>query len=304
MKRIKIKKRKRKKHKLLWLILFSFIIVKFSSEKISSMNIKWKNNKVIDYLKEHTLTIQKDNILKDITNQTIKDNNPIRKIYQEYNQYIPVQKQTKKVENKPLIYLYNTHQTEEYHPSDYIEFSINPTVVMNDYILEDIFKKNNLETIVETSSISELLKQNHWNYSNSYKASRMLLENAKKNYPSLKYFIDIHRDSITKETTTIDISNKSYATILFIVGLENPNYQENLAFTELIHQKINEKYQNLSKGIYKKSGAGVNGVYNQDFSPYTILVEIGGYENTTSEVLNTTLAFADCFMEVINESNS
>ena len=64
---------------------------------------------------------------------------------------------------------------------------------------------------------------------------------------------------------------------------------------------MNELYPGLSKGIYKKGGPGVNGVYNQDFSPYTILIEIGGYENTTNEVLNTSIAFSKCFMEVINE---
>ena len=42
-------------------------------------------------------------------------------------------------------------------------------------------------------------------------------------------------------------------------------------------------------------------VYNQDFSPYTILVEMGGPENTIDEVLNTSLAFSECFLEVIDE---
>ena len=120
-------------------------------------------------------------------------------------------------------------------------------------------------------------------------------------YSSLKYFIDIHRDSITKDKTTVIINNKSYAKILFLIGLENPNYQENLIFTEKLNNKINQKYPNLTKGIYKKGGPGVNGVYNQDFSKYLILVEMGGYQNTPIEVLNSSLALAECFMEVINE---
>ena len=111
----------------------------------------------------------------------------------------------------------------------------------------------------------------------------------------------MHRDSLGKDRTTVTIGDKNYASILFLIGLENPNYQQNLEFTEKINQKINEKYPNLSKGIYKKEGPGVNGVYNQDFSPFTILVEMGGPENTIDEVLNTSLAFADCFLEVINE---
>lgn len=215
---------------------------------------------------------------------------------------IPVSKTSKKKETDPIIYIYNTHQTEEYAPSSFIEYSVMPTVQMNNYILEEKFEQENFNTIVEEKRIKDVLNQNGWNYAGSYQASRVFLEEAKKTYPTLKYFIDVHRDSLSKDRTTITIDNKNYASILFIVGLENKNYEANLQFTEKINAKLNEKYPNLSKGIYKKEGSGVNGVYNQDFSPFTILVEMGGPENTVDEVLNTSLAFADCFLEVIKEN--
>ncbi len=200
-----------------------------------------------------------------------------------------------------LIYIYNTHQKEEYKPSDFVENQINPTVMMSSYIMSDVFNKNNFNTLVEERSVADILSKNNWRYYRSYDASRIYLDDARKNNPTLKYFIDVHRDSLLRDKTTIVIDNKSYAKIVFIVGLENKNYQKNLEFTEKINNKLNIKYPNLSKGIYKKGGAGVNGVYNQDNSPFTILIEIGGKENTTTEVLNTTLAFCDVFMEVINE---
>ncbi len=214
---------------------------------------------------------------------------------------------TKKVmkekENQdPLIYIYNTHQTEEYTPSTFVEYSVMPTVQMNNYILEEKLEQNGYSTIVEEQNIKTVLNEHKWNYAGSYNASRIFLEQAKKNYPTLKYFIDVHRDSLKKEATTIELNNKSYAKILFIVGLENPNYEQNLSFTEKINNQLNEKYPGLSKGIYKKEGTGVNGIYNQDFSPYTILVEMGGPENTVDEVLNTSLAFSDCFLEVIKNN--
>lgn len=209
----------------------------------------------------------------------------------------------KEKENQdPLIYIYNTHQTEEYTPSTFIEYSVMPTVQMNNYILEEKFEQNGYSTIVEEQNIKTVLNEHKWNYAGSYNASRIFLEQAKKNYPTLKYFIDVHRDSLKKEATTIELNNKSYAKILFIIGLENPNYEQNLSFTEKINNQLNEKYPGLSKGIYKKEGTGVNGVYNQDFSPYTILVEMGGPENTVDEVLNTSLAFSDCFLEVIKNN--
>ena len=197
--------------------------------------------------------------------------------------------------------MYNTHQSEEYKTSELLEFTIKPTVMINNYILEDIFNKNGYKTLVEERSIKEILNNNNWKYSASYKASRIYLEDAYKNNNSLEYFIDLHRDSLTHNKTHINIEGKDYAKILFLIGLENPNYEKNLLLTEKINNKLNEYYPGLSKGILKKGGEGVNGIYNQDFNENVILVEMGGYENTTTEVLNSSLAFAKCFMEAIND---
>ena len=279
-----------------------FIIgIVISYKKLDSTKIKIKDKELSNLIINNTYKYSKNNIVKETISSVIDKNDPIKLMNTSYKKYIGENKEVKIEETPPLIYLYNTHQTEEYSPSTYAEFSVNPTVIMNDYILEDIFNKNGYKTIVEETSIKEILNNNNWNYTYSYKASRIMLENSIINYPSLKYFIDIHRDSLKRDKTTITIDNKEYAKVLFIVGLENSSYKDNLEFTEKINNKINELYPNLSKGIYKKEGPGVNGVYNQDFSPNTILIEVGGYENTTTEVLNTLIAFSKCFMEVINE---
>ena len=167
------------------------------------------------------------------------------------------------------------------------------------YMLREKLNNNNIPTMVETNDITEFLRTNNWNYASSYKVSRILMEDAKNKNDSLMYFIDIHRDSVNKKISTINIDNKNYAKILFIVGLENPNYNENLALTESINDMFNRKYPNLSRGIYKKQGKGVNGVYNQDFNNKTILIEIGGEENTIDEVNNTVEAISIILTEYI-----
>ena len=272
-----------------------------SFKQLESSKLKISNKEFTELIINNTYTYD-SNIITQAINYVDDKFNPIKLMNNEYTKYlnntsIPVVTE----ETLPLIYLYNSHQTEEYKASNYAEFSVNPTVIMNNYILEDIFNKNGFKTIVEESSIKEILNNNNWNYNYSYKASRTLLEESIIKYPSLKYFIDIHRDSLPHDKTTVSIEGKDYAKVIFLIGLENPNYEDNLSFTEQINNKMNELYPGLSKGIYKKGGPGVNGVYNQDFSKYTILIEIGGYENTTNEVLNTTIAFSKCFMEVINE---
>lgn len=204
--------------------------------------------------------------------------------------------------NDYQIYIYNTHQTEEYASNTFLEQQVKPTVMMSSYIMQDVFNKNNYKTLVEERRIKDILNENNWKYYRSYDASRIYLNDVKEKNKSIKYFIDVHRDSLSKDRTTVSINDKSYAKMIFLLGRENPNYQENLEFITKINNKVVEKYPNLSKGIYQKEGTGVNGVYNQDNSKYTILVEIGGPDNTTDEVLNTTLAFCECFMEVINSN--
>ena len=123
--------------------------------------------------------------------------------------------------------------------------------------------------------------------------SKEFLEKAKKDNPSLKFFVDIHRDSVKKSISTITINGKSYAKVMFLLGLENNNYRQNEEVMTLLENYLNKNYKGLSRGIYRKQGKGVNGVYNQDFSKYCFLIEVGGEENTYTEVINT--------LEVISE---
>ncbi len=297
-----------KKRKIKLKLLFTFILliigIYASYKNIENKRIVINDKELTSLITADSFTYNNTNFIEKTISKLIDISNPINELNSKYQETSTIVDTTKKEGEVPLIYLYNTHQSEEYTSTTLAEYSVTPTVIMNNYILEDVFNKNGYKTIVEEESIKDILNKNNWKYYNSYKASRILLENSIVTYPTLKYFIDIHRDSLPRSKTTITINNKDYAKVLFIVGLENPNYQENLAFTEKINNKLNEKYMGLCKGILKKQGRGVNGVYNQDFNNKTILIEIGGYENTPNEVLNSALAFADVFMEIINEENN
>ena len=299
---------KRRKHKklkfkfLLFLLLFILSIYK-SFRYLLKSNIKIDNKEFVELLLANNI---EENKITKFIGSINKNYKPVNLLSTNYYELVDTKKKKVNVNSNsnsnslPLIYIYNSHQTEEYLPSNFIESEVKTTVMMADYIMEDIFNKNNFNTIVEERSIKQKLNENNWKYYRSYDASRIYIDDTKTNNPSIKYFIDVHRDSLKRDKTTVEINGKSYAKTIFLIGLENANYNENLEFTTKINDKLNEKYPNLSKGIYKKGGEGVNGVYNQDNSKYTILLEIGGPENNTTEVLNSTLAFADCFMEVIS----
>lgn len=207
------------------------------------------------------------------------------------------------VEN-PIIYIYNSHQLENYNSDNLDIYGITPNVLMASYLLREKLNSKGLSTIVEDANMSEFLTLNGWDHSGSYKASRIFILDKKNKYSSLKYFIDIHRDSVSKSVSTVNIGGKNYARILFVVGLEHSNYASNLKTMENINNICDKYYPGLSRGIYKKEGAGVNGIYNQDISPNSILIEVGAVENNIDEVLNTTEALSNILYYYINGDNN
>lgn len=306
-KRFIVKKNKRKiiPYFSFFLVIIIFLII---FDSLNKSPLKITDKQLVNNLLKKTDFKEEDNIYNYVKKNILKIyNDPleyltINKTFKEQNvknKSLPIPTIKEELNTKPIIYIYNSHQTEEYAASNFIEYNVSPTVMMANYILEEQFNNASYKTLVEERSVKDILRKNSWTYAYSYKASRVYLEETAKKQPTLNYFIDVHRDSLPKEKTTVEISGKKYAKLLFLIGLENPNYQDNLKLTEAINAKLNEKYPTLSKGIYKKSGPGVNGVYNQDFSPNTILLEIGGYQNTPTEVMNSALAFSECYLEVI-----
>ncbi len=172
-------------------------------------------------------------------------------------------------------------------------------MLLASYILRERLNDLDLPTIVETSNVTDILNAYGWKYGYSYKVSRMLLEEAKKNNPTLTYFIDLHRDAGSHSKTTMTIENKAYAKVLFVVGLDHDNYEPNLKLANKLNALFNKYYPSLSRGVITKSGKGVNGIYNQDFDPNAFLIEVGGQYNTIDEVTNTINAFSDILFKYI-----
>ena len=207
---------------------------------------------------------------------------------------------SKITDNNYLVYIYNTHQGEEYSNVGFEEFNITPTVETGSYILKEYLKEYNINSYVEEQSIKEILNTNNWKYGSSYRASRLLLTEAKNKYSTLNYFIDIHRDSGLKNVTTTTFNNQNYARLLFIIGLENKNYLQNENLANKINDEVKAINPNLTRGILEKQGLGVNGVYNQDFNSNTILIEVSGEYNSLEEVNNTMKILANVLNKVIN----
>lgn len=287
------------------IIIISFVITfKVLYDKIE---IKVDNNTYIDFLVKDTFSNYNLNDIKRLssTEFLLKYSFGIEKVNTGTNVDIvtPVikDKEEKNTNSKPKVYIFNTHQTEGYNSNFLEAFNINNTVYLASHILDEYLSDLGVATIVEENSIIDVLNTNGWKYGYSYKASRILLENAYKKNPSLDFFIDLHRDAASYDRTVTEIDGKKYAKILFVVGLEHDNYEPNLQLAKTLNERIKKIAPTLSRGVLEKKGPGVNGKYNQDFNKNTILIEVGGQYNYIEEVNNTLKIIAEVIYEYLED---
>ena len=307
-------------------IIFIYIIFAITFYYSMKNNSKDNNKKFINFMLDggNSNILKKDNLINMIGSSTnflfnINFKKPesildksitVEDKEEEYNDDYSNLEQLKKVSSyiedpnpvdteNPLIYIYNSHQLENYDSTNLDIYGITPNVMMASYLLKEKLNRKGLSTIVEDTNLTSFLSINGWDHSYSYRASRIFILDKKNKYPSIKYFIDIHRDSVGRNATTVNIGSKSYAKVLFVVGLEHDNYKENLSNTEKINSLVNKYYPGISKGVYKKEGPGVDGIYNQDISPNSILIEVGGVGNNIDEVLNTIDALSEVLYKYI-----
>lgn len=255
--------------KILLFLLISF----FSAYFLSKMEL-FKNEKVINILKNTSI-----NKLNDI-NIDFKGEYLLNVGLSSLNKIKfskTVFEEKKKEENNFQIYIYNTHQTEEYRTIE--NYNLTPTVHTAAFILKDKLKEYNINAIVETSDIKEELNKNGYNYNQSYIVSENWLKKLNRN--DLDLYIDLHRDSINYNLSNVMVDGKDYAKIMFVVGT-NYDYEENMNVAKKIIEEIENINPKISRGVFTRYST-----YNQDFNKNCVLIEVGGPESTYESISNS-----------------
>lgn len=239
---------------IFWLVLlFCTIIIDIKSFGIVDYSSYFNGIKIID------LNIDKDKLLSKIGfNYNLKE------------ALIPVISEVLEVD-KPSVYIYNTHQSEEFVDTDIYEVSL---------MLRDMLKDVDIDCYVEETNIANELKRLNYKYKDSYKVTRELLSN---NLDKFDLFIDLHRDSSKHNTSTTSIDGKDYARVMFVIGKNHANYELNYGLASNLNKIIKNIDNKLTRGIYVRQSS----TYNQDLDKNVLLIELGGVENNMEEVSNT-----------------
>jgi len=156
-------------------------------------------------------------------------------------------------------------------------------------MLKEELLEDEIISIVEENSIKKGLDKYNYDYSGSYEISLKYLKEKKKKYKTLKYYFDIHRDSVKGEYSRVTINNKSYAKVMFLVGKNHSKYKENVKNIKIMEEYLNKHYKGILRNTYYQPLYA----YNQDYSNTMFLIEVGGVDNTLEELYNSSKALAD-----------
>lgn len=275
-----------KKFKFILFCLFFLISFYITGSKIL-------NTSLINYLiydEEQISSIKYNNMLKEISKSivndvvketTILDNNII--INKNNSSFVNL---IKKDDYK--VYIYNTHDEESYSNKGFELYNTTPTVKLASYMLKDELKNLGINALVEERPVIKEIKKQGLPYYYSYDISNKYCKEIKEKYPSIIYFIDLHRDGIDKSLSTVTINDKAYAKMMFLLGMNHDDANKNLEVVTKLNNYLNDNYKGLMRNIYKRNDI----TYYQYFDSHNFIIEVGGQDNTYQEVYNSVKALA------------
>ncbi len=99
--------------------------------------------------------------------------------------------------------------------------------------------------------------------------------------------VDVHRDTPPAEVYRRYVNGQTIASVLLVVGRQNPALAANEAFALAIKEYADRSYPQLIRGILYADGD-----YNQDLHPQALLIEVGSTHNRLEEARQGARLFA------------
>lgn len=144
-------------------------------------------------------------------------------------------------------------------------------------------------------------------YQNSYSYSLRTVGDYLERYPSIRYVIDIHRDSLVRSNLEklnpcVVIGGKKTAQIMIVAGSDasggyHPYWRENLSFFLKYKALCDSLYPSLSRPVYLRTSR-----FNQHVTKGSMILEIGSCGSTLEEAENGASLAAECLAKLIYEN--
>ena len=210
----------------------------------------------------------------------------------------------------PQVLIYHTHTTEAYRQvpgQEYVEAGAWRTA---DELRSIVAVGDELEKELKRYGYSVLHdKTDHEppSLKTAYDRSLNTMEKYKDEYPSIRVFIDVHRDAYGDEEAGkkdfVTINGEECAKVMFVVGTGEkysvkPNYESNYKLALAVTNELEGIKKGFTRPIRVKTGR-----YNQQVSDMCLLIEIGHNANTLEQAMNSAKYVAKALSQVLELGN-
>ncbi len=206
----------------------------------------------------------------------------------------------KQSNDAPQILIYHTHSQETY--SDSKDNELSDTVVGVGSYLEKILKDRYGYNVLHDTSTYDII-DGQLDRNKAYNKALDGISKILEENPTIEVVIDLHRDGAPKRSTVID-GEETAQIMLFnglsrdengpITHLDNPNLQDNLAFSLQLQLKGIDLYPGLFYKNYLQCWR-----YNMHVRKKSILMELGTDKNSLQSAKNAMEPFAEVLNEVL-----
>jgi len=213
--------------------------------------------------------------------------------------------------SEPLVLIVHTHATECYSPEGAVGYDDSTSFRSTDTdknmiavgkVLTDTLTLNNIPTI-QCQTLHDAADYNA-SYQNSLESVKAYL----KEYPSIKYVFDLHRDAIIRENGELIKpqyirDEESCAQVMTLVGTnalgaDHPNWQDNMNLAVKLQIKLTETYNGIARPINTRGAS-----FNQQYAPGSLLFEIGSCANSLSEAKRAAVYLGEAISQTIRENS-
>lgn len=213
--------------------------------------------------------------------------------------------------DEPLVLILHTHGSESYSADGAISYREGNEELRSENVEENVVAVGKtLANALEERGISTLhctVLHDRIQFKDSYARAEQTIRAYLAEYPSIKLVIDLHRDAIIKSTgemvrpVTLNADGEATAQVMCVVGSswggeENDRWEGNLSLALKLRNELNATTKNLCRPPYLRSAT-----YNQEFAPYSLLIEIGSGGNSLEEAKRAALLVADALVDLVSE---
>lgn len=210
--------------------------------------------------------------------------------------------------DSPLVLILHTHATESYSEEGSTSYTADTAfrstdteknVVAVGKVMADILNENGIPTLHCT------LLHDAENYNASYDNSLETVKKYLKEYPSIKYIFDVHRDAIIRESgealkPTCIINGKACAQVMTLVGTNaggaaHSDWEENnMNLAVKLQHNLTTDYNGMARPINLRRLS-----FHQQYAPGSLLFEIGSCANTLEEAKTAGANLAEAIAKTI-----